>query len=308
MRSLVRLILKKLLFKNRSIREYPAVRILNEQIREKVFLKSKSGYVDITENHAVVCQTPFYMAIWIAPDQLDHHYSMFSEIHVLRGETRIAKLSASLHQKINENDLRIVILKLEKARSYSLNYFYHHLLIRYFVRKRKITFKEGTIYGALYSYPRRVIVVSFKNYDYYNIFPMDFQCYVKESNIFLLGLRTTNITLQKILDEKRMVISDTDSVDLDTLYFLGKHHSSTPSALDKLPFKVIESERFKFPVPDFSSSYKEVEVLNSFPLGSHTFFIGKVLNSTEIRKESSSIYHFHFFGSLQATYFEIQLN
>jgi len=203
MKSLLRLILKKLFFKNRTPREYPAVRILNEQIRERVFIKSKNGYVDITENHAVVCQTPFYMAIWMASDQLDHYSSNLFEIHILRGKTLIAKLSAWYHQKINENNLRIAVLKVEKARSYSLNYFHHHLLIRYFVRKRKITFKEGTIYGAIYSYPRRVIVVSFKNQDYYNIFPMDFQCYVKESNIFFLGLRTTNITLQKILNEKK---------------------------------------------------------------------------------------------------------
>jgi flavin reductase (DIM6/NTAB) family NADH-FMN oxidoreductase RutF len=306
MKAVFRSIFRKLLFKNRTAREYPAVRISNEEVLEKVTLRFGSHTVDITKTHAVVCQTPFYMAIWVEPDTIQNYLPASYEVSIHRGTKLIAKLEANLYHIIHENGLSIMVLNLQQGRSFLINYPQQQLLLSYFVRKRNITFREGAIYGALYSYPRRVIVVSYREQEYFNIFPMDFQCLLEDKGLYFFGLRTTNITLQKILTAKKLVVSNTDTVDLSTIYLLGKHHSSVPPSPETLPFQLLESEVYKFPVPSFSSAYKEVEVLTSFPLGTHTFFVGKVVNSKKVRAGSSSIYHFHFFGSLEASYPEIQ--
>ena len=134
---------------------------------------------------------------------------------------------------------------------------------------------------------------------------MDLSGYIAESGIFILGLRTTNIALEKILTVKKVVISDTDNADINVIYSLGKHHSTAPPKLDDLPFDTLDSELFKFPVPDFSASYKEIEIIKSQELGSHMLLIGKVLNHKQIRNKSSSLHHIHYFQFCNSNYQEL---
>ncbi len=103
------------------------------------------------------------------------------------------------------------------------------VLFAYFLRSKKNTYHHRKVISALYSYPRRIIIVSYKDDNYYNIFPMDIQGYIAEEKLYILGLRTTNVTLNKILEGKKVVVCDTDTVDINTVYDLGKHSSAAPT-------------------------------------------------------------------------------
>jgi hypothetical protein len=123
---------------------------------------------------------------------------------------------------------------------------------------------------------------------------MDIHAYIEEENLYILGLRTTNITLNKILDAKKVVVCDTDAVDIDTVYNLGKHSSNSPTPEGQLPFGVAESEVFNFPVPDFTGSYKEIEIIHHRKMGYHMLMVGRVVNAKKIKQSSSSLYHVGF--------------
>jgi len=118
--------------------------------------------------------------------------------------------------------------------------------------------------------------------------------------LYILGLRTTNLTLGKILSTKRLVISDTNKADIKTIYALGKHGSSAPPPLESLPFTVSKSEIFGFPVPDFSSSYKEVEIIQHRELGYHMLMLGKIVNAKETLSEPLLLYHVHILEFLNS--------
>jgi len=135
---------------------------------------------------------------------------------------------------------------------------------------------------------------------------MDIQGYIPEEELYILGLRTTNVTLNKILEAKKVVICDTDTVDINTVYNLGKHSSNAPTPLVDLPFSVSESELFGFHVPNFSGSYKEIEIIQHRKMGYHMLMIGKVLNNKKRKESSSSLYHVGFLQFQKGNYSSIE--
>ena len=130
--------------------------------------------------------------------------------------------------------------------------------------------------------------------------------FIAEENMYVLGLRTTNATLNKILEAKKVVVCDTDTADLETVYNLGKHSSKAPTPISELPFGVTESQVFGFPVPDFTGSYKEIEIIDHRKMGYHMLMIGKVVNAKQINPNPSSLYHVGFLQFKKGNYKSIE--
>lgn len=276
-------LVSKILFKNKPRTKFIPVRLSPAEVEEKVFLGGK----DITWQHCIVCHDPFFMAVWSNEGLPSEGTVQIKKDQKLRAEVEVKR-----KQTVGD----ISVYEILKSRCYQLPYWHQYILQkRYFLYKKKDTFLQGMIYAAMYSFPRRVITVSYKDESYFNIFPMDFQCFVESAGVLILGLRTTNTTLKKILASGKVVVSDTTSVDIKTIYDLGRNHSSAPPAVDQLPFGVIKSESFGFYVPEFSASYMEVEIVNHVELGTHTMMVGRMVTSKKLREDRTFIHHVHFF-------------
>jgi hypothetical protein len=88
---------------------------------------------------------------------------------------------------------------------------------------------------------------------------------------------------------------------MEKIYALGRHHSNPPEIND-LPFHTTQSERFSFRVPDLSGSYREIELIDHYNIGTHTLLIGNILNKKEIKEVTSVLYHVHYFEYLISNY------
>jgi len=300
MKSLLKSLAKRILFGNHEAKIFPAVRIATGKIDEKVFLATPGHKLDVTARHCIVCHAPFCMAFWLTADEWAKTRADVVEISVATGERTDAKLITSFLTTINVSNGLLVIVKAEAATCYQKNQLYQGFTRRYF--KNKNSPLEDTFYAAAYSYPRRVIAVSFRDDAYYNIFPMDFQCHIPQSDLYVLGLRTTNITLKKIIQSEKVVIGDTEGAALNVIYALGNNHSAQPPSLDQLPFTTSRSEVFQFHVPDFCASYKEVRLVGHHNLGTHTLLTGEIVNAHEGREGGSNLYHISFLQSLRTHY------
>lgn len=304
MKPIFKSIFRRLIFSNKNIKTFPAVRIKPNQIVEKVYLNLDAIPINITEKHCIVCHSPFSIAVWLSFDQLieisNNQHQII--INVVTHQSVHSKIKVSVKQKVENGSNWIAVFNVLDASCFQVNSIRQLLIRAYF--KNKNTKLEDKIYGALYSYPRRVIIASFKDYSHYNIFPMDFQCYNEENKVYILGLRTTNITLAKIINSQKIVISDTENASLENIYYLGRLHSSQPPPISTLPFSVKESESFRFPIPDFSSSYKEVNIIGNYQFGTHTMLIGKVFYEKEVKKTKSFIHHIHFLQSYKSNYLD----
>ncbi|HLK30538.1 MAG TPA: hypothetical protein VKT28_18295 [Puia sp.] len=269
------------------------------EIKEKVFLKNSSQKTDVSRRHSIVCQTPFCIAVRLEVKSSDIDSSV---LIIEVDKNPVALLNLKLLHTLKESNESILIFQITTAECFQQGFLQKYFLLKHIFKNKKHPYLESKIYAAIYSYPRKVIIVSFKDGDYYNIFPMDFQGYYPEENIYLLGLRTTNITLSKIINAKQVAISNIDTTDVKTVYDLGAHHGTSPPKIKDLPFKIFESEALKFPIPEFASEYKEVEIIKHYNLGSHTMLVGKVVNSKKIKNHLASFYHVHFFEQANVNY------
>jgi hypothetical protein len=169
----------------------------------------------------------------------------------------------------------------------------------YFKNKNKVSFSELDSFCATYTFPRKVILACFGQSNDYNLFPMDLQGYIDDAQLYVLGLRNTNVTLQKILEAKRIVVCDLRASDKEAILKLGNHHSSKPPGLEALPFDFQKTSTFQIPVPHIAQGYKEIEITVFKNVGSHTIMIGKIINQTESHGEFPCLYHMHIASSIK---------
>jgi flavin reductase (DIM6/NTAB) family NADH-FMN oxidoreductase RutF len=298
--------LKRIFFKDTKITTFFITRLAQEQVEEKVFLKKDKHAIDISRHHGMICLDPFCIAAWLSTDEVNAIDPTAVSIRFMKGTKLNASVNVSLIEKIPTGHGVLLLYKVEKVKNYQLSALHRLVLFAYFLRSKKNTYYSRKVISALYSYPRNIIIVSYKDEDYYNIFPMDIHGYIPEDDLYILGLRTTNVTLDKILAAKKVVVCDTDSVDIKTVYDLGKHSSSAPTQFADLPFGTTESEKFRFPVPDFTGSYKEIEIIRHRKMGYHMLMVGKVVNFKKLKPNSSSLYHVGFLQFQKGNYQSIE--
>lgn len=302
----MRSFIKKLFFRDAKIKTFYITRLTPEQIEEKVVLKNARNTIDISRSHGMICLDPFCMAIWLSAEQAATTDTENPAIAFIRGDRINASITLGLLEKIPTGSGELLLYKVENVRNRQFTALHRSVLFRYLLRSKKNTYHHRKVISALYSYPRNIIIVCYRDDQYYNIFPMDIHAYIPKDDLYILGLRTTNVTLEKILEAKKVVVCDTDQVDINTVYDLGKHSSTAPTPMDKLPFSVNESEVFHFPVPNFVGSYKEIEIIQHRKMGYHMLMVGKILNHKIIRQNSSSLYHISFLQFQQGNYTGIE--
>ena len=299
-------LIKRLFFKDTKITTFFITRLAEHEVLEKVFLKKGNQEIDITLHHGMICLDPFCVAAWLTTEEINSIDPDKVEIRFVKGKILNASIHVSLIERIGTDSGVLLLFKIESVKNYQLTALHRLMLLGYYLRSKKNTYYSRKVISALYSYPRNIIIVSYKDEDYYNIFPMDIRAYLAEDDLYILGLRTTNVTLSKILETKKVVVCDTDSVDIKTVYDLGKHSSANPTPVNELPFSVTESEKFGFLVPDFTGSYKEIKIIHHKKMGYHMLLVGKVVNSKKLKPDYSSLYHVGFLQFQTGNYNSIE--
>ena len=127
---------------------------------------------------------------------------------------------------------------------------------------------------------------------------MDLIGEVPETNLFFFGLRHSNSTLKKIVEERKIVATELPFSLKDSVYQLSHHHSSKSPSLDSLPFQIFMTELYGFPIPKSATKYHEIEVVKHLNLGSHMLFWGQTINSVTVNKEATDLYHIHYLNYL----------
>ncbi len=294
---------RKLLFGEEAIKEYSSVSI-NGDIREHVYLKTKSAVIDISSTHWLLSLDPVVIGVWVekkediaALDERAAYKIYFNDAQTDAGrpaQHAVAVVGLEFFNKIEEKNGTLFLLKAKKSRIYHLSPLKVFLLFFKYYKKPRLSFNQFKSLVSAHSYPRRVRVISFRKGDDYNIFPMDLLGDIVHDNRFVFGLRHSNRSLPDIMETKKMVVSEVSSVHKDIIYQLGKHHTATPPKMDALPFKTIETQNFHFYIPEWVESYKEIEIIKTLDLGSHMLLWGKLANEKKLKTVSYHLFHIPF--------------
>jgi flavin reductase (DIM6/NTAB) family NADH-FMN oxidoreductase RutF len=113
------------------------------------------------------------------------------------------------------------------------------------------------------------------------------------SRRFVFGLRHSNVTLARIIETKKLAVSEIPYEQKNIIYQLGKHHRE-PLSETHLPFELIQSETFDFPIPAWANSYKEIRIVNTMNLGSHMLLWGEEVSQKYLSDSHGHLFHIHF--------------
>jgi hypothetical protein len=288
---------RKILLNDLPVSEYSTVEVGGD-IHERVYLASGNVRTDISTTHWLLCLDPVIFGIWFVSDgrqiPSDHEPSfrmffMDSEKH----PSPVAVLKLSYFNKMEEPDGTILLLKLDSSRIRHVHPLRARLIYYRYYKKPEQDFLRLKSFAAAYSYPRRVRLISFREGDWYNIFPMDLVGDIPGSRRWVFGLRHSNVSLPRIIETGKMAVSEVPSEYKNVIYELGKHHRKPLSA--GIPaFELVESGLFGFPIPVWADGYKEIRIIKTMNLGSHMLLWGEEANEKLLHATHPHLFHIHF--------------
>jgi flavin reductase (DIM6/NTAB) family NADH-FMN oxidoreductase RutF len=141
-----------------------------------------------------------------------------------------------------------------------------------------------------YLCPRPVVLVSVNEPGHRNIFPMDLIGPLDRSGLFSLALRSTNISEPIMRSAGKVALSNVPAHMKATVYKLAAHHRQPLTDWDALPFAVSPSQALGIPVAAAALRVRELRVVHSEEIGSHTFFLCHVV-SDETLAEEDQLHH-----------------
>jgi hypothetical protein len=288
---------RKILLDDLPVSEYSTVTV-RDDIHEKVFLVCGNTRTDISATHWLLCLNPVVFGIWFVNDgrQIPSGDEAAYQMYFMdsdKNSAPVAVLKLSYFNKIEEKDGAIVLLKLDSSKIHHVNSIRARLIYYRYYKKPEQDFFKLKSYSAAYSYPRRVRLTSFREGDWYNIFPMDLVGDIPHSRRWVFGLRHSNVSLPRIIETGKMAVSEVPSEFKKMIYELGKHHRA-PLSAGTPAFGLVESEKFGFPIPVWADSYKEIRILRTMNLGSHMLLWGEEVNEKTLNAEHPHLFHIHF--------------
>lgn len=295
MKSLIR----KILIGDTPVSEYSTITVPGE-ITERVFLKKGSEQLDISAVQWLLCLKPVVFGIWFLKKnnadlfikETGTGYKMYFNDNEKRSKT-VAVLELSFLDKIEEPDGTLLLLKLVRPVTHHINLIKTLFLYYRHYKKPEQDLTILRSFSAAYSYPRKVRLISFKEGRHFNIFPMDLVGDIPQSKRYVFGLRHSNVTLQHIIETKKIVVSEIPYEKKNVIYQLGKHHRD-PLSVNNLPFDISETEKFHFPISTWANSYKEIEIVKTMNLGSHMLLWGEEINEKILSVSTGHLFHIHF--------------
>ena len=290
-------LLRKILFGDMTVSEYCTVTV-DGDIREKVYFITGSTSLDISGIHWLLCLNPIVFGIWYkaGSEAIPPVKNSSCEMQFTDGapdpET-VAVLKLVVRDIIISPDGTLLLTELKEARVHHIPFIKSWILYNRYYKKPEQDYKKLKSYSAAYSYPRRVRVVSYKEGDWFNIFPMDLVGDIPSSKRYVFGLRHSNVTLGRIMETKKLCVSEIPYEYKSVVYQLGKHHRE-PLSDTLLPFETIPSETFGFPIPAWANGYKEIRIVSTLNLGSHMLLWGEEVNEKYVHESHGHLFHIHF--------------
>lgn len=280
-----------------------------DDLRQRAWIEAGNQMYDISNQHWLVCIQPIVFAIWVEDIAMQVQIQSQEKTHVYFGgkpdphankmHDHEAEIILSVVDRFREANGVLFLMKLTDSGIRHTSLIKRRLIFFRYYKKDGLTYSRFKSYVSAYSFPRRIRIVSFRDHDYYNIFPMDLLGGIPGTNKWVFGLRHSNKALSRIIATGKIVVCEVPYQYKEKIYSLGNNHSVNPPAIDKLDLEVSQTLNFKFHIPIWADSYQEVIIRKSVNLGSHMLLCGESVSETKIRPASEHLFLVHFLHYLE---------
>jgi flavin reductase (DIM6/NTAB) family NADH-FMN oxidoreductase RutF len=244
---------------------------------------------DVTTRHSAACAAPFMFCIGFEnKEDLERHRGRrLSLLFCERGGRGqlLGEISLELSSILPTAGPQLCLFKAINCTNFCLPrprlwaHYLHHAYDRW--KKRKVddvgvSPLDDRCNAVTFICPRPVVLVSLLDGDRGNIFPMNLMGTVgRDYLVFALNSKRQAAPLVGQLGQ--LAISSIPFNQAPTVRQLGKNHRQQSIDWEKLPFRTQRSKVLHIPVPEFALRVRELKVQYARPLGSHTFFVTRIV-------------------------------
>ena len=273
----------------------------------KVWLHGKNIPCDVTFRHSIVCTAPFLFCIGFDPE--DRSQLLQGSVATLRFEENtgrrnlLGEIEVRLTKILPVEEHTMALFEAVQARNLcisNLRLAAHDLFNRYAAWKNpgknevKVS-QLGSACNAIgFICPRPVVLVSVQDQDSGSIFPMNLFGHLG-GEYFAFALTSRRQAAPLVERIRRLALSTVPLEQAPTVRKLAGNHYVQAIDWSQLPFPLKTSKRLGLPIPGFAIRVYELQVCDAQPLGSHTFFLAKILHAeTNTIQPEFNMIHGHY--------------
>jgi flavin reductase (DIM6/NTAB) family NADH-FMN oxidoreductase RutF len=284
--------IQKIVFGDTLLPQAFTIGLAEPQAEISVWLHGMGTPLDVTRCHSMACTDPFTVCIAFdegrgpkekEPSRLSLKFCERDGQKRVLGEINLDPKSATA---IPASGIELILFEARSARNYCLpkiHIFAHYLRHRYLLWRKvdiagiKMTFLERRAVMVMFIRPHPVVLLSLSGEAGGNIFPMNIMGDL-DNGYFAFALKDSRLAAHLVERAGRVALSSVPLSQTALAYQLGANHRKNAIDWDKLPFATKKSAAFKIPVPVFTQRVREMEIETVRKLGSHTFFVARIVH------------------------------
>lgn len=271
----------------RPLPQWSTVAVVAPQHAVKAYLHGDDGMVDVTIDHTVASLKPLVMAtsMHAGTRPVIEYCDTVTGKRV--GLLRLARMvSLTVGQDMSPTLYRVTAGEhhcLGWPRGPWNRWLQNRLMLRQPTSHHALM-APTAVQQLMIAYlcPRPVVLVSVDAGNHQNIFPMDLIGPLSRCGLYSLALRSTNVSARVICETGRVALSCIPAAMKATAYKLSEHHKKPLQDWQELPFPVRPSQCLGIPTVASALRVYELAVLHSQEIGSHTFFLCRIMSDERL--------------------------
>jgi flavin reductase (DIM6/NTAB) family NADH-FMN oxidoreductase RutF len=294
----IRTAIKDRIFGETILPEEFATGIPDPQQEISVMLEGLGAPIDVTFRHSTACSDPFLLAIALDQEQLPNSQQLRRlslKFYERENGHLLGDIGLRWRETIAVSGAGLLLCAPRSVRNYCLPgltlWAHHsrHLLHQWKRRSASgmtMSFLERRAAMVSFIRPHPTVLGSVTGKLGGNIFPMNIMGALGPKR-FGFALRNDRLAGQLVERAGRVVLSNVPVRHASSAYRLATNHTKAFVKWDDLPFTTRPSPMFKFPVPEFALRVRELELEKVHSIGSHSFFVARILGDTVFSAEPS---------------------
>jgi flavin reductase (DIM6/NTAB) family NADH-FMN oxidoreductase RutF len=304
--SRVREVIKKIVFGETLVPQEFTLGIPDPQTEISVWLDCAGVLTDVTERHSIACAAPMVVCVGFNSEQLpDENDLSRVKLRLRRKDGKkqiLGELVLKQKSVMSKDNTHFVLFEPHSSSNFCLSKMRlctHYLLHAYRQRGHDntngivMTFIEKRATMVMFIRPHPIVLGSYGSKDSGNIFPMNLFGNLGEGYLGF-ALRADRIAGELVEDAGRIAISTMPLSQGSMAYRLAKNHTTPLIDWNQLPFPIKSSPEFSIPIPDFAVRVRELKIEAISKIGSHRFFLAKVIRD-ETLSEAPAFCSIHGF-------------
>jgi len=285
-------ILKRFVFGSANLRQQCPIGLRDPQSEVSVWLRGLGAPREVTHTHVMAAARPLTLGVGMA-DKFDPAVNQRNRVSLefreRSGEKQLlGKIGLRWREAIPIGGEQLHLFETNSCGNYCLPRVqlwarYAHLGYRSWRAQRQygpsnipIALRELCRVFVFYICPRPVVLVSVRDGNLANIFPMDLLGPIGPRH-FSLALHSTSAAVPLMERSRRIALSSVPVEQVSVAYELGQNHKQPCVDWARVPFLTAPSAAFGLPVPRFSLRVREMEIEAVRNLGSHKLFLARTV-------------------------------